>query len=131
MIMSCVCRALTRRGPCREHRFKLEESKDWYCDLADLEPTLQRCCKRDGHQAAGGATARILLPGCGNSALGPQIAAAGFGQVTNVDYVSAVIKDMQAKHGCELVCPPPTHVLSGGAPSKQSADGATLFCDLQ
>ena len=40
------------------------------------------------------------MPGCGNSDLGPQIAAAGFGRVTNVDYISVVIKNMQEKYGC-------------------------------
>ena len=70
-----------------------------YCQLATLEPLLQRYCPAGGGSVPG--SHRILMPGCGNSDLGPQIAAAGFGRVTNVDYVSGVIQSMREKHGCE------------------------------
>ena len=47
--------------------------------------------------------ASVLVPGCGNSALGPQLAAAGYGLITCVDYVPGVIEDMAQLHGCAAI----------------------------
>ena len=95
-------KTLARSDWRREHRFKQESDKDWYCELDTLLPLLQRYCPIGAVAAAtgeAGTRRRILMPGCGNSDLGPQIAAAGYGRVTNVDYVSGVIQSMEEKHG--------------------------------
>ncbi len=82
---------------CRDHRFRLEATNEWYCDLGELEPLLRQHMPP---AAEGAGARRVLLPGCGNSELGPQMAAAGFGHVTCVDYVAGVIDKMQELYGC-------------------------------
>ena len=42
---------------------------------------------------------RVLHPGCGNSVLGCQLAAAGYAEVVNTDLAANVIDAMRARYG--------------------------------
>lgn len=62
---------------------------DWYQKYANLAPLLDRYIRR---------THRLLLVGCGNSALGEGMVDDGYQDVVNIDISSVVVEAMQEKY---------------------------------
>ncbi|KAJ2161669.1 hypothetical protein GGF46_001262 [Coemansia sp. RSA 552] len=62
---------------------------DWFKKYTDLQPLLKRRIGQD---------ARILMLGCGNSALSGDMYADGFENIVNVDYSDVVIEQMRQAH---------------------------------
>jgi len=73
-----------------EARFEREEAKEWLCAYSDIEAPL-RALIPDLH-------ARVLLVGCGNSALGADMVAAGYADVVATDFSETVVAAMAARH---------------------------------
>lgn len=78
-----------------EGRFKEEEHKEWLAGYDELRPSLEPVLEAVRQQA--GRDPKILLVGCGNSLLGPELFDAGFRDVVSTDYAASVIRAMAAR----------------------------------
>eukprot|EP00658_Telonema_sp_P-2_P063756 TRINITY_DN5253_c0_g2_i2.p1 TRINITY_DN5253_c0_g2~~TRINITY_DN5253_c0_g2_i2.p1 ORF type:complete len:254 (-),score=62.85 TRINITY_DN5253_c0_g2_i2:404-1165(-) len=76
-----------------EQRFGHEEHKEWLCGYDQIASVLNPVLESVG------AAPSILLVGCGNSSLGPDLYDAGFHDITNTDYASSVITAMSERFG--------------------------------
>jgi SAM-dependent methyltransferase len=81
-----------------EERFKGEPEYDWLCDYSTLEPHLMRFLAGPPAGTGPGASARILVIGCGNSTFSAELYDAGFHNITNIDFAASVIVRMTAEH---------------------------------
>eukprot|EP00656_Telonema_subtile_P003380 TRINITY_DN11546_c0_g1_i1.p1 TRINITY_DN11546_c0_g1~~TRINITY_DN11546_c0_g1_i1.p1 ORF type:complete len:258 (+),score=49.68 TRINITY_DN11546_c0_g1_i1:135-908(+) len=75
-----------------DSRFEEEEHKEWLCSYEELEPVLTPALQ------SATASPRILLVGCGNSSLGPDLYASGWKDITCTDYSPTVISAMRNKY---------------------------------
>lgn len=75
-----------------EERFADEEHKEWLGSFQELEPVLTPVLQ------SAVDSPRILLVGCGNSSLGPDLCDAGWSAITSTDYSSTVIAAMSSKY---------------------------------
>ena len=76
-----------------EARFEHEEAKEWLCGLAELAPALLPLLR-----GLRGGAPRLLLVGCGNSALAADLSDAGFAHVVASDFSATVVARMRARH---------------------------------
>ncbi|KAG7378237.1 hypothetical protein PHYPSEUDO_010391 [Phytophthora pseudosyringae] len=80
-----------------------EEAFEWYGDYASLRPGLQALLGLPDDAPASllrrlKAKVRVLVVGCGNSALSADLAADGFSSLLSVDFSERVIGEMTRKH---------------------------------
>ena len=62
---------------------------DWLFTYAQVRPLLERFFRREH---------ALCVPGCGNATLSPDMAAAGYGGLVNVDYSAVVIEQQRRRH---------------------------------
>ncbi|CAO3671229.1 unnamed protein product [Umbelopsis vinacea] len=75
-----------------EERYQKESPQvtfDWFKTYEDLKPTL--------NETIPSKDASILMLGCGNSTLGEDMYDDGYKNITNIDYSSTVIKQMEER----------------------------------
>ena len=70
-----------------DERYRSEESFDWFCDLSALD--IYQYLK---------PTDKILVLGCGNSALSSSLYNRGYCHIDNIDFSSVVIDRMRTKN---------------------------------
>ncbi|GMF26582.1 unnamed protein product [Phytophthora lilii] len=80
-----------------------EQAFEWYGDYASLRPGLQALLGLPDDAPPSllrrlKAKVRVLVVGCGNSALSAELAADGFGDLLSVDFSARVIDEMRRKH---------------------------------
>ncbi|KAE9028619.1 Methyltransferase-like protein 13 [Phytophthora rubi] len=79
-----------------------EKAFEWYGDYASLRPALQALLGLPDDAPASllrrlKAKLRVLVVGCGNSALSAELAADGFSELLSVDFSARVIDEMRRK----------------------------------
>ena len=62
---------------------------DWLFTYAQVRPLIERFFRREH---------ALCVPGCGNATLSPDMAAAGYGGLVNVDYSAVVIEQQRRRH---------------------------------
>ncbi|CAL8345422.1 unnamed protein product [Merluccius merluccius] len=72
-----------------DERYRVEECFDWCGDFSKFKHLLEKLVHKDD---------RILVLGCGNSALSGEMYDAGYRHLTNIDYSSVCIDAMAARH---------------------------------
>ncbi|CAI5746636.1 unnamed protein product [Peronospora destructor] len=80
-----------------------EKAFEWYGEYASLRPGLQALLGLPDDAPVSllrrlKAKVRVLVVGCGNSALSGDLVADGFGNLLSVDFSRRVIDEMQRKH---------------------------------
>lgn len=82
-----------------ENRFRAEESFEWLLSYQQLAPQLEPLLST--HIGSGGgekSRVRILIVGCGNAPFSADLHDAGYTNIVNIDYSTAVITAMQKRH---------------------------------
>ncbi|XP_062844033.1 EEF1A lysine methyltransferase 4 isoform X2 [Trichomycterus rosablanca] len=86
-------------------RYKTEESFEWFGDFSKFRHLLVQYIKKED---------RILILGCGNSALSVDMYQAGHTHITNMDYSSVCVENMAQRHadctGMSWVCMDARHL---------------------
>ena len=66
---------------------------EWYTSLEDIRAALGKACPLPGS----GAPPRVLVPGCGNSALSEELWQAGYRNTLSIDFDEGVVAAMRAR----------------------------------
>ena len=74
-------------------RFSKEKQFEWLLNYADLKSYINKHCLRTGLTNQSNVT--VLLVGCGNSTLSPDMYADGYKSVTSLDYSESCINSMK------------------------------------
>ncbi|KAI9145001.1 S-adenosyl-L-methionine-dependent methyltransferase [Paraphysoderma sedebokerense] len=73
-----------------DQRYTKEKTFDWFKTWKDLQPVLEPIiCDYD---------AKIIILGCGNSTLGPDMYASNYHNITNIDFSPIVIENMKSEY---------------------------------